>query len=214
MGLAMDNRTNKINNKINKLRLDMVATERAMRKDVAENLDCAAPATRLMALRADLARLGGGTEDAGRPDPDRPAGPSKASLRQGLNGSSPGCGRLLLRLAIRSRSSPCCRRTNVISNTYSMRARRYTWIKRRDSRVFDRWPDRPGDDVLFRAADDRREDRADEVIRRELSRCVADNICDRAVPDALTRTPQHSAATHPACHQALGVRERLDETLE
>ena len=59
MGLATDTRTNKINNKINKLRLDMVATERAMRKDVAENLDCAGPATRLMALRAELARLVG-----------------------------------------------------------------------------------------------------------------------------------------------------------
>jgi hypothetical protein len=53
----MDNRVNKIRNKISELRMEMVATERAMRKDVAENLDCAAPATRLMALRAELARL-------------------------------------------------------------------------------------------------------------------------------------------------------------
>ncbi len=39
----------------------MVATERAMRKDVAEDLDldCAATSTRLMALRAELARLVG-----------------------------------------------------------------------------------------------------------------------------------------------------------
>ena len=37
----------------------MLATERAMRKDVAENLDCAAPATRLMALRTELTRLVG-----------------------------------------------------------------------------------------------------------------------------------------------------------
>ena len=55
----MDNRVNKIRKKISELRLDMVATERAMRRDVALELDCAAPATRLMALRAELTRLVG-----------------------------------------------------------------------------------------------------------------------------------------------------------
>ena len=53
----MDNRVNKIRKKISELRLEMVAAERAMRSDVALGLDCAAPATRLMALRAELARL-------------------------------------------------------------------------------------------------------------------------------------------------------------
>ena len=55
----MDNRVNKIRKKISELRLEMLATESAMRRDVAQDLNCAAPAIRLMALRAELARLVG-----------------------------------------------------------------------------------------------------------------------------------------------------------
>jgi len=50
----MDNRVNKIRKKISALRLEMRETERAMRQDVARDMDCVATATRLMALRADL----------------------------------------------------------------------------------------------------------------------------------------------------------------
>ena len=51
----MDNRVNKIRKKISALRLEMREAERAMRQDVARNLDCTGAATRLMALRAELA---------------------------------------------------------------------------------------------------------------------------------------------------------------
>jgi hypothetical protein len=50
----MDNRVNKIRKKISALRLDMLATERAMRKEISDGLDCVATATRLMLLRAEL----------------------------------------------------------------------------------------------------------------------------------------------------------------
>jgi hypothetical protein len=52
----MDNRVNKIRKKISALRLDMLATERAMRKEISDGLDCVATATRLMMLRAELAQ--------------------------------------------------------------------------------------------------------------------------------------------------------------
>jgi hypothetical protein len=55
----MDNRVNKIRKKISALRLDMVATERAMRKEIDDGLDCVATSTRLLLLRAELARLVG-----------------------------------------------------------------------------------------------------------------------------------------------------------
>ena len=55
----MDNRVNKIRKKISALRLDMVATERAMRKEIGDGLDCVATSTRLMMLRAELAQLVG-----------------------------------------------------------------------------------------------------------------------------------------------------------
>jgi hypothetical protein len=55
----MDNRVNKIRKKISALRLDMRETERAMRGDVDRDLDCTGPATRLMALRAELSVLVG-----------------------------------------------------------------------------------------------------------------------------------------------------------
>jgi hypothetical protein len=55
----MDNRVNKIRNKISALRLEMRETEGAMRKDVAHGLDCTGSATRLMAMRAELADLVG-----------------------------------------------------------------------------------------------------------------------------------------------------------
>ncbi len=56
----MDNRVNKIRKKISALRLDMLATERAMRKDIADESGLRRrPATRLMALRAELAGLVG-----------------------------------------------------------------------------------------------------------------------------------------------------------
>ena len=42
------------------------------------------------------------------------------------------------------------------------------------------------DDVLFRAADDRRKDGADEVVRREQPWCAAGGIGCRALRDALT----------------------------
>lgn len=50
----MDNRVNKIRKKISALRLDMLATERAMRKEISDGMDCVATATRLMLLRAEL----------------------------------------------------------------------------------------------------------------------------------------------------------------
>lgn len=50
----MDNKVNKIRKKISALRLDMLATEHAMRKEISDGLDCAATATRLMLLRAEL----------------------------------------------------------------------------------------------------------------------------------------------------------------
>jgi hypothetical protein len=53
----MDNRINKIRKKISALRLEMRETEGAMRKDVARDVDCTGTATRLMALRAELADL-------------------------------------------------------------------------------------------------------------------------------------------------------------
>ncbi len=55
----MDNRVNKIRKKISALRLEMVETECAMRKDIADDMDCAATSTRLMMQRAELARLVG-----------------------------------------------------------------------------------------------------------------------------------------------------------
>ena len=55
----MDNRVNKIRNKISALRSEMRETEGAMRKDVAQDIDCTGTATRLMALRAELAGLVG-----------------------------------------------------------------------------------------------------------------------------------------------------------
>jgi hypothetical protein len=58
-GLAMDNRVNKIHKKISALRLEMRETEGAMRGDVDRGLDCAGPAARLMALRAELTVLVG-----------------------------------------------------------------------------------------------------------------------------------------------------------
>ena len=53
----MDNRVNKIRKKISALRLDMRDTERAMRKEIGAGEDCAATATRLMLLRAELTQL-------------------------------------------------------------------------------------------------------------------------------------------------------------
>lgn len=55
----MDNRVNKIRKKISALRLEMRETEGAMRKDVAHGVDCTGTATRLMAMRAELAELVG-----------------------------------------------------------------------------------------------------------------------------------------------------------
>ena len=53
----MDNRVNKIRNQISALRLEMRETEGAMRKEIARDLDCSGAATRLMAMRAELAGL-------------------------------------------------------------------------------------------------------------------------------------------------------------
>ncbi|SDP47514.1 hypothetical protein [Afipia sp. GAS231] len=53
----MDNRVNKIRKKISALRLEMRETERAMRKEIGDGLDCVATSTRLMLLRAELAQL-------------------------------------------------------------------------------------------------------------------------------------------------------------
>ena len=55
----MDNRVNKIRKKISSLRLEMRETERAMRKEISDSLDCVATSTRLMLLRAELAVLVG-----------------------------------------------------------------------------------------------------------------------------------------------------------
>jgi hypothetical protein len=74
----MDNRVNKIRKKISALRLEMRETEGAMRKEVAHDVDCSDTATRLMAMRAELAdlvgerrRLGDLTP-IGLPDPRKP----------------------------------------------------------------------------------------------------------------------------------------------
>jgi len=53
----MDNRVNEIRKKISTLRLEMLETERAMRKEISDGLDCVATSSRLMMLRAELARL-------------------------------------------------------------------------------------------------------------------------------------------------------------
>lgn len=53
----MDNRVNKIRKKISALRLEMRDTERAMRKDISDGVDCVATATRLMLQRAELVGL-------------------------------------------------------------------------------------------------------------------------------------------------------------
>lgn len=55
----MDNRVNKIRKKISALRLEMREIEGAMRKEVAHDVDCCNTATRLMAMRAELADLVG-----------------------------------------------------------------------------------------------------------------------------------------------------------
>jgi hypothetical protein len=55
----MDNRVNKIRKKISAVRLEMLVTERAMREEIARDLDCVATSTRLMILRAELAVLVG-----------------------------------------------------------------------------------------------------------------------------------------------------------
>jgi hypothetical protein len=55
----MDNRVNKIRKKISALRLDMLATERAMSAEIRDGLDCVATSTRLMMLRAELTQLVG-----------------------------------------------------------------------------------------------------------------------------------------------------------
>ena len=53
----MDNRVNKTRNQISALRLEMRETEGVMRQEIAHDLDCSDAATRLMAMRAELAGL-------------------------------------------------------------------------------------------------------------------------------------------------------------
>jgi len=53
----MDNRINKIRKKISILRAEMLETERAMHRQVAQDQDCTEAATKLMVMRAELVRL-------------------------------------------------------------------------------------------------------------------------------------------------------------
>ena len=91
----MDNRVNKIRNKISALRLEMLETERAMRQEISDGLDCVATATRLLLLRAELTRSVGerrtlgdltpiGLPDLRKPRPARrmPAADIVAAVRR------------------------------------------------------------------------------------------------------------------------------------
>jgi hypothetical protein len=53
----MDNRFNEIRRKISALRAEMLVTEKAVRDLVNRDLDCTDLSFRLMAMRADLAKL-------------------------------------------------------------------------------------------------------------------------------------------------------------
>ena len=54
---AMDNRINEIRRKISVLRADMMEIEAAIRGQIKHDLDCAESATRLLAMRQELAAL-------------------------------------------------------------------------------------------------------------------------------------------------------------
>jgi hypothetical protein len=64
----MDNRINEIRRKISVLRADMTEVEAAIRNQIKHDLDCAEAATRLMALRQELAALIGDWKAAGGGD--------------------------------------------------------------------------------------------------------------------------------------------------
>lgn len=64
----MDNRINEIRRKISVLRADMTEVEAAIRNQVKHDLDCTEAATRLMAMRQELAALIGDWKAAGGGD--------------------------------------------------------------------------------------------------------------------------------------------------
>ena len=64
----MDNRINEIRRKISVLRADMTEVEAAIRNQVKHDLDCTEAATRLMAMRQELAALIGDWKAAGGRD--------------------------------------------------------------------------------------------------------------------------------------------------
>ena len=64
----MDNRINEIRRKISVLRADMIEVEAAIRNQVKHDLDCTEAATRLMAMRQELAALIGDWKAAGGGD--------------------------------------------------------------------------------------------------------------------------------------------------
>ena len=53
----MDNRINQIRKKISALRVKMLETERAMRDQINQDLDCSETSLRLIAMRAEMVGL-------------------------------------------------------------------------------------------------------------------------------------------------------------
>jgi hypothetical protein len=64
----MDNRINEIRRKISVLRAEMIEVEGAIRNQITHDLDCTESATRLMAMRQELAALVGDWKAAGGGD--------------------------------------------------------------------------------------------------------------------------------------------------
>jgi hypothetical protein len=53
----MDNKLNEIRRKISRLRADMLALQQDIRALVNQDIDCSEPATRLLAMRAEMVDL-------------------------------------------------------------------------------------------------------------------------------------------------------------
>jgi hypothetical protein len=86
----MDNRINEIRRKISVLRADMTEVEAAIRNQIKHDLDCTEAATRLMAMRQELAALIGDWKAAGGGDrlptvEVRPKENHRASEKTGKN---------------------------------------------------------------------------------------------------------------------------------
>jgi len=66
---AMDNRINEIRRKMSALRAEMARVEDAMRDQIKRDLDCTDSASRLMALRTEMAGLVAEWKAAGGSEP-------------------------------------------------------------------------------------------------------------------------------------------------